>query len=72
MRGPSSHRGRVRSPWGRSEGVTVFEMDVALKVRWEGCAVFSGASGQPRRCATCAESSDELEFQAHSGGFIFK
>ena len=45
--------------------LTVFETGVAFHVAWEGYAAFSGVRRQPRRFATCAEPSDELEFQAH-------
>ena len=64
MRDPSNHRGQLCCSCGRSEGVAVFETGVAFHVAWERNAVFSGVRGQPRRCATCAESSDELELQA--------
>ena len=45
-----------------SEGVSVFETSVAFNFVWEGYSVFSGVRGQPRRCATCVEPSDELVY----------
>ena len=63
MQDPFNHRIRVCFPWGRSEGVTVFETSVAFQVAWKGYAMFSGVREQSGRRETCAESSGELELQ---------
>ena len=48
-------RQRVCCPWGRSEGVTVFETDVEFHVAWEGYAMFSGSRGQPEGAVQLAQ-----------------
>ena len=62
MRDSFYHRGRVCCSWGRSEGVTAFATGVAFHIAWEGYVMFSCVRGDPGRCVTCAESSDELKF----------